>query len=98
MWKKHKVRFRVGVILASLFPLAAQEFRATLTGRALDPHDAPIAGALVTIKNVGTNASQQTRTDGQGNYSAAFLQPGDYAVMVEAAGFKKTVREGISLS
>jgi hypothetical protein len=98
MWKACNRRVRAAVILASLLPLSAQEFRATLTGRALDPHDAPIAAALVTIKNAGTNASQQTHTDAQGNYSAVFLQPGDYVVIVEAAGFKKTVREGISLT
>ena len=86
------------LLLAALLPLTAQEFRATLTGRVLDPHGAPIAGASVTIKNTGTNSTQQTRTDTQGNYSAAFLQPGDYAVTVEAAGFKKELREGISLT
>jgi Cna protein B-type domain. len=86
------------ILLAGLLPLAAQEFRATISGRALDPHDAPIAGALVTIRNAGTNAIQQTRTDAKGSYSAAFLQPGDYSITVEVAGFKKAVREGISLT
>jgi len=98
MGKAFNLRVRVAMFLASLLPLAAQEFRATLTGRVLDPHDGPIADALVTIKNTGTNATQQARTDTQGNYSAAFLQPGDYAVIVEATGFKKTVRDGISLT
>src|SRR5260370_17520310 len=86
------------ILVAGLLPLAAAEFRATISGRVLDPHNAPIAGALVTIRNSGTNASHQTRTDGRGSYSAAFLQPGDYSITVEVAGFKKAVREGISLT
>ena len=84
--------------LVLLAGLAAQEFRATLTGRVLDPHRAPISGASVTVRNAGTNASRKLVTDTQGNYTAAFLQPGDYAVTVEFAGFKKAVRQGISLS
>src|SRR5260370_5496853 len=97
MSRMKSLRF-AAILVAGLLPLAAQEFSATISGRVLDPHNAPIAGALVTIRNAGTNASQQTRTDGKGSYSVAFLQPGDYSITVEVAGFKKAIREGISLT
>jgi hypothetical protein len=39
-----------------------------------------------------------TLTDSAGQYTVPFLQPGTYTVTVEARGFKKVVREGLSLS
>ena len=79
-------------------PLVAQEFRATLTGRVVDPSDSPLAGATVVVTNAGTNTASSTKTDTQGNYTVPFLASGTYSVMVEATGFKKSVREGLSLS
>ena len=86
----------ISVIL--LAAVAAQEFRATLTGRVADPTDAPIANALVTITNRGTNAVNNAKTDSQGNYTVPFLQPGTYSVLVQAAGFRKALRESLELS
>src|SRR5260370_15844973 len=76
----------------------AQEFRATLTGRVVDPSDAHIAGDIVTVTNLGTNALSNTKTDGQGNYTVPFLQPGFYSVRVEAPGFRRALQEGLELS
>ncbi|MBI4874560.1 MAG: TonB-dependent receptor [Acidobacteria bacterium] len=76
----------------------AQEFRATLTGRVVDPSDAPVAGAAVQVTNLGTGAINATKTDSQGNYTALFLQPGAYSVLVDAAGFRKALRESLQLT
>jgi hypothetical protein len=76
----------------------AQEFRATLTGRVLDPSEAPIAGASVAVKNEGTNATSSARTDTRGNYTVAFLPPGSYSVTVQATGFKQATRVGLALT
>src|SRR5436190_23136781 len=86
------------LFLAVLLPAAAQEFRATLTGRVLDPHGSPVAGATVTTRNTGANFSQQTRSDSHGNYTATFLQPGSYNVTVEATGFRKAIQEDVLLT
>src|ERR1700730_7693916 len=88
----------VVLIALVLAPAVAQEFRATLTGRGVDPSDAHIAGALVTVTNLGTNAVNTTKTDTQGNYTVLFLQPGTYSVLVEAPGFRKALRESLELS
>src|SRR5439155_11362628 len=79
-------------------PVLAQEFRATLTGRVVDPGDAPISAAAVVVKNIGTNAVSATKTNAQGNYLTPFLPPGIYSVTVEAPGFKKALRGDVTLN
>src|ERR1700687_2136442 len=75
-----------------------QEFRATLTGRVVDPSGAPVTNATVTPKNEGTNVTYAAKTDSRGNYTALLLPPGSYSVNVSAAGFKQTVRTGVTLA
>ncbi|MEK7409534.1 MAG: TonB-dependent receptor [Acidobacteriota bacterium] len=81
--------------LLVIVPLAAQEFRATITGRVTDSSQAVVPGAKVEVKNVGTNEVTSARTDNSGNYTAPFLRPGAYTITVEAAGFKKFTREAV---
>jgi len=84
--------------LVTVTGLFAQEFRATLTGRVVDPTDAPVSGATVTAINTGTNQRSVAKTDARGNYTIPFLQPGTYAVTVEMEGFNKVTRDGIELN
>ena len=76
----------------------AQEFRATLTGRVVDPSDAPIVDASITVKNEGTNVAYPAKTDSRGNYTVAFLPPGEYSATASAPGFRPAVRSGLPLS
>jgi hypothetical protein len=78
--------------------LWAQEFRATLTGRVVDPSDAPIVGASVTVKNEGTSVAYPAKTDSRGNYTVTFLPPGEYSVTASAPGFRPALRSGLPLS
>ncbi len=78
--------------------LSAQEFRATLTGRVLDPTDSPVPNAGITVSNEGSNVSHSAKTDLHGNYTVPFLQPGTYSVTVTAAGFKVAKRTGYTLA
>jgi len=77
--------------------LAAQDFRASLTGLVADPQGASVAGARVRAINTATKAAADAVTNDAGRYSIPFLIPGKYAVEVEATGFKKTVRENVEL-
>jgi len=87
-----------GLVLLLSSSLYSQEFRATLTGRVLDPSEAPIAGAKVTVTNTGTNEAHNVATDSQGNYTVPFLRPGIYSVRAEAEGFKTTTQQGLELN
>ncbi len=81
-----------------LLPVLAQEFRATLVGRVTDPSDAPIAGAIIAVKNEGTNNLHPAKTDSHGNYTVAFLPPASYSVTVAAPGFRTARQSGLGLT
>jgi hypothetical protein len=78
-------------------PLAAQVGRGSIQGTISDSSGAVVAGANVTILNVGTNAAFTTVTSAEGYYSAPTLAVGNYTVSVEKQGFKRAVRTGIVL-
>src|SRR5258708_1992211 len=75
-----------------------QEFRATVTGRVVDPSNAGVPSAVVVIRNTGTNELATATTDGQGNYTIPFLKPGTYNLSAEAGGFKKVTQEKLTLN
>jgi len=59
--------FGLGVIFAYVGPCLAQESRATIIGRAIDPTGALVSGATVQATNTATNATAKsvtTRTTG----------------------------------
>ena len=49
------------------------------------------------VTNIGTNISVKTETNDRGSYTVPSLRPGDYSLTVEAPGFTKTVRSGMTL-
>ena len=77
--------------------VAAQDFRATLNGTVVDSSGAAIPKARIEVKNTATGVIAKAETLGNGEFSVPFLQPGTYAVSVEAAGFKKLIRDGVQL-
>jgi Carboxypeptidase regulatory-like domain len=74
-------------LLAAASPLRAQASRATLSGTVTDSAGAAIRNVSISIKNITTSQSTDTKTDSAGRYSVASLQPGDYTVSASAAGF-----------
>ena len=79
--------------------LLAQDISGTIEGTVLDPSNAPVPRAKVTIKNTDRNLVVRTIvTDTGGNYSAPLIPIGNYAITVEAAGFKKQDHTGIVLN
>ena len=85
----------VSLFFATLF---AQEYRATISGLVTDPSGAPIAGARVEAISVERNISYEGVTNEAGRYLTRFLPPGQYRVTAEKEGFKKVVRENVTLS
>jgi len=85
------------LLLIYSLPLAAQEFRANITGLVNDPTGARGAGAKVLVKDLDRNVTIGTETNESGRYLTRFLPPGSYSVAVEKAGFKRGVREDIRL-
>lgn len=79
-------------------PLLAQESRATILGTVSDPSGARVPGVEIRITNVETNILTTTLCNDSGYYEAPFLIPGRYKVEAELPGFKRYVREGITLA
>src|SRR5438876_4959043 len=77
--------------------LQGQAVSGAITGYAYDPSEAPIVGATVTAKNVGTGITTTRNTDSTGLYLVTNLNPGTYSVTVEAAGFRRFVQENVVL-
>ena len=89
---------RVLACLCLLLAVAsAQETRSTLNGRVYDPQAAAVGGAKLVITHVETNSVTRLTTNETGFYEAPLLMPGKYRVSAEAAGFKTTIRENITL-
>ena len=87
------------MLLSLCAVLPAQDVSGTITGSITDPSGAAVSGATVNVFNQDRQASLLTlKTDSGGSYVAPALPIGKYRVTVEAAGFKKYVRDGIVLS
>src|ERR1041385_6981769 len=69
----------------------------TILGTVTDTTGAVVPGAKVTVVNRETNFHFEGLTNQDGYYYVPYLRSGTYSVTVEAAGFKKSVREGIEL-
>ena len=82
------------IVLLGVICLEAQ----TISGNVTDTSNAAIAGARVEVKNIGTNATQTTATDGQGRYTVPNLSIGEYELQASQQGFSTAVRKGITLA
>src|SRR4051812_38850744 len=72
-------------------PLHAQT-SSYVYGRVLDPSDAMVPGASVTVVNQDTGFRRVTQTAGDGVYTVTSLQSGLYKVTVRKEGFVGMVR------
>jgi hypothetical protein len=89
----------LGVIwLLGACTAGAQSFTGRILGTVKDTSDAVIPQAAITVTNIATNIRTETRADSSGNYVFPQLPPGQYRIEVEAPGFKKFVREGVTLA
>ncbi len=88
------------VLISLLLPAAcwAQESRGSIAGRVIDPQGAVIPGANVTVANTDTNATTRSATNAAGYFEVNLLNPGNYSVTVESAGFRRLVRTGLVLN
>jgi Carboxypeptidase regulatory-like domain/TonB-dependent Receptor Plug Domain len=91
------------LLALSLFLLAAcicfgQSNLASISGVVTDPQSAVIPHATITATNVETGVQNSVPTNSAGFYKLQNLTIGVYNISVEHAGFRKYVREGITLA
>jgi hypothetical protein len=86
------------VTLVTLASLPAQVVTASLEGIVHDSTGAVVPSAKVQVVNTSTNVQTTAGTNSEGRFFFASLQPGGpYTVFIEASGFKREERAGITL-
>jgi hypothetical protein len=76
---------------------AQQDARGTISGRVTDITGALVGGANVRLTNVATGVEISAKANESGNYTAPFLIPGVYSVLVDAPGFRKAVHDNVQV-
>ncbi len=71
----------------------AQTETGSIAGTVLDPANAVVPNAKVTLRNLATGLVQSSETNAAGLYSFSNLRPSTFSVTVEAAGFATSVRQ-----
>ena len=94
-----KKTYRLAALLMTLAvaPLLSQTERGNITGQVKDETGAAIVGAKISLINTATNVQANTETTGAGEYNLPTL-PGVYRVAIEAAGFKRYVRDNVTVA
>jgi hypothetical protein len=88
------------VVLSTFFFVSAgfaQTNAGSITGTVFDQQHAVMAGVKVTATKLATNVSQSAITSGAGVYTIPALEPGTYRLTAEITGFKKLIREPITV-
>jgi len=77
-------------------PASAQRL-ADLYGRVLDPSEAAVAGASITVVSEDTGFRRFAESQSDGEYVVGSLQPGVYKITVRKEGFRTMVRFNLRL-
>ncbi len=86
------------IIFATVETLFGQGVNSTIHGTVEDVSGARIPSASVEAINVLTGESHATNSDAAGDYVFPVLPVGSYRLVAQAAGFKKFLREGLTLT
>jgi outer membrane receptor protein involved in Fe transport len=86
------------LMFAVPLPARAQTVTGTIQGTVTDTSGGVLPGVTVTIKHVDTGGERVLVSNGEGFYSAPFLQIGAYSVTAALSGFGTVVRTGIQLN
>ena len=70
----------------------------SITGIVTDSSGAVVPGVTIEATNVGTNLVRTAVTAGDGRYTVLQVPPGPYEVRAALAGFRTSVREGVTVT
>ena len=75
-----------------------QTVSSSLIGTVVDPADAAVANAPVTLTDIETKSTRTANTDNAGTYRFLSIDPGNYTLTVKATGFKSETQTGIAIA
>src|SRR5262245_28223896 len=87
--------YSILLALAAAASLVAQTGQ--ITGLVTDPSGTAVPGAEVTVTNEATSIRNIAKTNELGYYTILYLNPGDYGIRVQKAGFKVSEHPPIKL-
>src|SRR6266566_2627742 len=85
-------KFLASFVLFLFVPAAvvyAQTSSGQISGQVVDPSGAAVVDATVTLKNQLTDDMRTVKTLASGEFVFVGVQPGEFAVLVQAPGFKR---------
>src|SRR5580693_513395 len=91
------LEFALAMALAAV-PGFTQTDTGSIVGTVRDASGVVIAGANVEITNTGTAVNRASTTNGDGEYQALQLIPGNYTVKASQSGFATGVRENVTIN
>jgi hypothetical protein len=86
----------VALLIGRMLP--AQSITGTILGTVEDPGGLSVVGADVTLLQVTTSVQRRAKTTDNGAFSFPTVEPGQYSVQVNAAGFKTADLRSVILS
>ncbi|MDE3188360.1 MAG: TonB-dependent receptor [Acidobacteriota bacterium] len=88
----------LSLLAVMAIPAFAQEAGfGSINGTVTDPNNAVVANASVTVIQTDTGIKRSLQTTSTGSYSASFLKPGHYEVIVSASGFVTVDRKDLTV-
>jgi Carboxypeptidase regulatory-like domain/TonB dependent receptor-like, beta-barrel len=94
----NSVKFALALFLTlalSAIALAQSTTTGAIGGVVMNPNKEVVPGAAITTRNVGTNEEATASTDEAGRFRIVNLQPGTYALTVNATGFSPFNQERV---
>ncbi|MBX3244819.1 MAG: TonB-dependent receptor [Acidobacteria bacterium] len=76
----------------------SQALNGQIEGVVTDQNGAAVPSATVKVRNTQTGTERTVTTDSNGTYRAPLLPLGTYQVTIEGTGFKRLVRDGITIT
>ena len=94
-------RIRLFLAVACLIPISTtaygQAVYGSIYGTVIDPTQAVVPGATITVTNVSKGTSTNEVSNGSGEFTADHLIPDIYDVKVTASGFQTFLQKGIQV-
>lgn len=88
---------RLNLLLVLFVSAAWGQGYGTINGQVTDPMGAAVAGAKVTVTEVGTGQTRTAVTGSDGFYTLVSVMPSTYNLTVDMAGFKQITQQGVVL-
>src|ERR1700761_5251337 len=79
------------------YRVLAQGILAEIHGTVTDSTGAPISNATVMVTDTAKGWTRVLHSNERGEYELPQLEPDSISVVVEAPGFKRSVRDGVTL-